>query len=413
MCLGLMTRLREEFGFIQGNYLVLVVSWILMDFAMELPGTYYSLYVLALGGSAFIIGLIGFVSFIALALVQFPGGYLADRFGRRWLVTTMTFVIAFSFVFYAVAPSWHWILLGALINSLCLIYQPALMATVADSLPSERRGMGFSIITLIERTASTPAPALAGLLFLMYGLVSGMRIGYEVMVALFLVAALLRIRLRETVKTAGKPRIKDIVASYPQSLRDGVAVWKVVPRSMFYLFIAGLIGFASFMMVSPFFVVYAVEELGISKSDWWILMTFLSLVIIVFAIPCRKLIDKVGRKKPLLLSYAFTALAMLFFVFGDEVKIFIAMLLGGVGQVLAMSASSSLQADLVPREYRGKVIGFTNFMNYIVIAMAQLSAGFIYQEISHQLVFFLVILLQIPALVITLMRVHEAEERET
>ena len=78
-----------------------------------------------------------------------------------------------------------------------------------------------------------------------------------------------------------------------------------------------------------------------------------------------------------------------------------------------MSASSSLQADLVPREYRGKVIGFTNFMSYIAIAVAQLSAGFIYEEISRQLVFFLVILLQIPALVITLMRVHEAEERET
>jgi len=327
--LGLMTRLREEFDFIQGNYLVLVVSWILMDFAMELPGTYYSLYVLALGGSAFIIGLIGFVSFIALASVQFPGGYLADRFGRRWLVTTMTFVIAFSFVLYAVAPSWHWILLGALINSLCLIYQPALMATVADSLPSERRGMGFSIINLIERTASTPAPALAGLLLLMYGLVSGMRIGYGVMVAFFLVAALLRTRLRETIKTAGKPRVRDIVASYPQALRDGVAVWKVVPRSMLYLLIAGLIGFASFMMVEPFFVVYAVKDLRISELDWGILMTFLSLVIIGFAIPCGKLIDKAGRKKPLLLSYVLSALAMLFFVFGDKLRIFISMLLGG------------------------------------------------------------------------------------
>jgi len=51
-------------------------------------------------------------------------------------------------------------------------------------------------------------------------------------------------------------------------------------------------------------------------------------------------------------------------------------------------------------------------MSYIAIAVAQLSAGFIYEEISRQLVFFLVILLQIPALVITLMRVHEAEERE-
>ena len=407
-----MNKLREEFGFIQGNYLVLVLSWILMDFAMELPGTYYPLYVLALGGSATIIGLIGFASFIALASVQFPGGYLADRFGRRWLITTMTFGMALSFILYAVAPSWHWILIGALINSLCLIYQPALMAMIADSVPSERRGMGFSIITLIERTASTPAPAIAGLLFLMYGLVGGMRIGYGVVVALFLTAALLRIRLRETVKTVEKPRAKDIVGSYPQAIRDGIAVWRVVPRSMFYLFIAVLIGFTSFMMVQPFFVVYAVKDLGIPESDWWILMTFLSLVIIVFAIPCGKLIDKVGRKKPLLLSYALTALAMLFFVFGDEFRIFIAMLLGGVGQVLAMSASFSLQADLVPREYRGKVVGFTNFMNYIAISVAQLSAGFIYQEISHQLVFFLVILLQIPALVITFMRVHEAKERE-
>ncbi|NIN64746.1 MAG: MFS transporter, partial [Anaerolineae bacterium] len=151
-----MTRLREEFGFIQGNYLVLVISWIFMDFAMELPRTYYPFYVVdpALGGSPFTLGLIGFASFIALASVQFPGGYLADRFGRRWLVTTMTFGIALSFILYAVAPSWHWILLGAAINSLCLIYQPALMAMIADSVPSERRGMGFSIITLIERTAS-------------------------------------------------------------------------------------------------------------------------------------------------------------------------------------------------------------------------------------------------------------------
>jgi len=409
-----MTRLREEFGFIEGNYLVLVTSWIVMDFAMELPRTYYPFYVLdpALGGSPFTLGLIGFASFIALASVQFPGGYLADRFGRRWLITTMTFGIAFSFILYAVAPSWHWILVGALINSLCLIYQPALMAMIADSVPSERRGMGFSIITLIERTASTPAPALALLLFLTFGLVPSMRIGYGVVVVLFLAAALLRIRLRETIKTVEKPRAKDIISSYPRALRDGVAVWRVVPRSVFYLFIAGLIGFAAFMMVEPFFAVYAEDNLGISKSEWGILNIFLSLVILVFAIPCGKLIDTVGRKKPLLLSYVFTALAMLFFVFGDELRIFIAMLLGGVGQVLVMAASSSLQADLVPRQYRGKVIGFTNFMNYIAISVAQLSGGFIYQEVSHQIPFFLVILLQIPALLITFLLVREPEKRE-
>ncbi|MFX1598943.1 MAG: hypothetical protein ACFFC5_07740, partial [Promethearchaeota archaeon] len=33
-----------------GNYLILVLSWILMDFAGELPNTYYSDYVVTLSG---------------------------------------------------------------------------------------------------------------------------------------------------------------------------------------------------------------------------------------------------------------------------------------------------------------------------------------------------------------------------
>ncbi|MCK5593418.1 hypothetical protein KAI31_04900, partial [Candidatus Bathyarchaeota archaeon] len=94
-------NLKEQFSFIKGNYLILIISWILMDFAGELPGTYYPDYVIQLGGSATIIGLISLVSMLCLASVQFPGGYLADKYGRRWLVSTMTFGVAFSYIFYA------------------------------------------------------------------------------------------------------------------------------------------------------------------------------------------------------------------------------------------------------------------------------------------------------------------------
>jgi len=45
-----MARIRDEFSFFTGNYLILIISWILMDFAQELPGTYFSDYVLQLGG---------------------------------------------------------------------------------------------------------------------------------------------------------------------------------------------------------------------------------------------------------------------------------------------------------------------------------------------------------------------------
>ena len=158
-------RLREEFSFVRGNYLVLVVSWILMDFANEMPALYYGPFVMYdLGASAAVLGFIGFASVMALAFVQFPGGYLADRYGRRWLISTLTFGVAFSFLFHTFALSWEWILIGSMIGAFCLLYQPALMAMISDSTPPEKRGMAFSLTTLIANVATTPAPIVAGIL---------------------------------------------------------------------------------------------------------------------------------------------------------------------------------------------------------------------------------------------------------
>jgi len=41
---GLPGRLRSEFGFIRGNFLIMVLSWLVLDFFTELPNTYYTLY---------------------------------------------------------------------------------------------------------------------------------------------------------------------------------------------------------------------------------------------------------------------------------------------------------------------------------------------------------------------------------
>ena len=71
---NLVQRLRDEFGFIQGNFLIMILSWLILDLFTELPGTYYALYVEALGATATGIGLIGAVQTIAAAAVQIPGG---------------------------------------------------------------------------------------------------------------------------------------------------------------------------------------------------------------------------------------------------------------------------------------------------------------------------------------------------
>src|SRR5512139_1164959 len=204
--MALRDRIKKEFSFIRGNYAIIVATWILIDFAAEIPATYYALYVLELGATETILGIIGLAGFLALASMQFPGGYLADKFGRKWLVSSMTFGVALSFILYAIAPSWPFILIGVILtNFFNSIYQPALMAIVSDSLPSERRGMGFGLIMLITSTSTTPGPLVAVLFYNQFGLELGMRAAYGIVIALFLIAAIMRFRLKETFIDTPRP----------------------------------------------------------------------------------------------------------------------------------------------------------------------------------------------------------------
>ncbi len=383
-----------------------------MDFAGEIPGAYYPLYVIDLGGNETLLGLIGFIGLLCLASVQFPGGYLADKYGRRWLISSMTFGVALSYIFYALAPSWEVILLGAVVQNLCLIYQPALLSMISDSLPPERRGMGISITQLIGSVSTTPGPAVAAYLNYQFGDIPGMRIGYGVVIALFLVAAILRSNLKETISDPPKISAREILKAYPASLKESFRVWKVVPRSTFYLFLAFLVGGFSLAMIQTYTVVYAVEDLGLLRPEWSLVLVVLFVAMIVLAIPIGKLVDKVGRKIPLLLSYAILAPAILLFIYGDLYRLFLSLILLGLSQLMMFSSYSALMADLVPKEQRGKVTGFSQFFNYITMALGILMGGILYATISHQFPFFLMLIFLIPQFLITLFLVHEPKQRE-
>jgi MFS family permease len=407
-------RLKQEFSFIKGNYAVLVASWILIDFAAELPGTYYALYVLELGATETILGMIGLFSFLSLASMQFPGGYLADKFGRKWLISTMTFGVGLSYVFYALAPSWHFILVGAVLMNLAnSTYQPALMAMIADSVPSERRGMGFGIVMLITSASTTPGPLVAGLLYSNFGLVDGMRIGYGLVLVLFLAAATLRtLLLKETVVNAQKPRLRELLQSYPTALKESFSVWGSLPKSMFYLFTSFAVITFGFSTTQLFLVVYAVDELLIDEALWPLILTALFVTMIVLSIPLGKLVDKFNRKIPIMAAYVIFGVALWLFVNGDPSRLFISLVLIGVAQVMMNAAFGALQADLTPKEQRGKVNGFTNFINFILMAVGSLAGGFLYEHVSPQAPFYIAMLLVAPAFVLVSVLVHEPEKRE-
>jgi len=407
-------NLKREFSFIRGNYAVLITSWIIVDFAMELPATYYGLYVLGLGATETILGVIGLSQFLALASLQFPGGYLADKYGRKWLISTMTFGVALSFILYAVAPSWPFILIGAVLMSIFnSTYQPALSAMVSDSLPPERRGMGFSIVMLISMASTTPSPAVAGLLRANFGLVDGMRIAYGIVVALFLTAAFFRLFfLKETVVSASKPRLNEIIHSYPTALKESFSVWRKVPKSMLYLFLSFSIAIFGFSSTNLFTVIYATRVLLIDEIMWAAILAIVPITTIILAIPVGKLVDKIERKIPILTALLIFGLAMWVFVNGDLAKVMVSLILLGAGQVMLNASFGALQTDLTPKEQRGKVNGFINFANCIIMAMGSLLGGYLYEHVSPQAPFMAAIATILPSFLLTLIFVKEPERRE-
>ncbi|MDH5449743.1 MAG: MFS transporter [Candidatus Bathyarchaeota archaeon] len=414
--MGLTDFLKQEFSFITGNYRILVISWVIMDLAMEMPNPNFQKYVVeTLQGPDMALGLIGLANFLAMAAVAFPGGYLADKYGRRWLITTMTFGMALSWLFFAFAPTWHFILLGSIVSSLCLIYQPALFAMVQDSLPPERRGMGSSIIQLIHGTFNTPGPIFAGFLLWQFGLEWSMRIIYLLMTTLYVTAALWRLRLRETI-TNGEPiRFRYFISSYPKATRESINVWKKVPKSMFWLFVVQILVTFGMSLTQVINQLYAVDVLGITLEQWWLVFIPLLLTMVVASIPIGKTVDVFGRKLPLILGLCVLGTAELIFAYGDFLTIMISMVLFGIAQLLIMSSAMALATDLVDPVNRGKVVGFRNFVRYIMMGFGMLLGNYFFIQGKGmnlpQLPFYIALGLVVPALLVILFLVHEPEER--
>jgi MFS family permease len=409
---GILGRLRSEFSFIQGNFLIMVLSWLALDFASELPATYYPKYVEALGGTAAIIGLIGASELVARAFVQIPGGYLADKYGRKWLIFTMTFFAGLARVFYIFAPSWEWILVGAVMGGFAGLYQPALNAIIADSVPKEKRGMGFSIIQLIASASTTPAPLIAGYLYTKMGLVPSVRLSYIVVVIGFLAATALRTRLKETVEDPAKINLSEMLGSYPRSFRESINVWKVVPRGAFILFLVFIATNFTVGLFQPVFTLYILDDLGIDYVAFSYIMTTLFVSMIILALPAGKIIDKVGKKKPLMAAFVIWAIAVPLLIWGDFYRLIVAMSLIGLLQVLISGATMALTADLVPREHRGKVNGSRGFFTMIALSLGMFAGGWLYDNVGHQVPFLLQLVLIIPPFLLVYFFIEEPEKEE-
>jgi MFS family permease len=290
---------------------------------------------------------------------------------------------------------------------------PRLQAILADSIPSEKRGLGFSLIMLVNNAVMIFSPVVAGLLCLRYGLVIGMRIAYSVTVVAYLIAAMIRVRLIETLRVDNDGfNLSNLFREYPRAVKEGLGVWKKLPRSMLVLFLTNAVSSFFGAMFLPYQVVYATKVLHINDFSWAFIMTWFSATMVFLALPSGKLADKVGRKKPAFVSWVLFAFFPLLFLAGGLFTLLVAYLFFGASNALYAAAYQALEADSVPQELRGKEVGCSYFITFVLMALGGLVGGFLYESVSPALPFILTFVATIPCAAVTLFFIHEPKQKE-
>lgn len=150
---------------------------VLTSFGASLFRPFFSLYFIRLGGTPFMLGILGSLSSFIILCLNFFGGYFTDKYGN-WLVLGVLLIVTHLFVaLYAVAWDWRVLFLFVLLATVFSFYGPALDSLMASVFKERERAIGYQLKEVARRIVKLVSPLVAGVLISIFGILVGVRIG--------------------------------------------------------------------------------------------------------------------------------------------------------------------------------------------------------------------------------------------
>lgn len=363
-----------------------------------------------LGASVTNIGIFSMISTAESLLFQLPGGLIADRYGRRKLVLAGTVFRTLGPVLYLLAPSWEWVIPGAMVAGMTSLYMPAFNAIIAESLPSKRRGSGYGVYNTITRIPNIIAPLLGGVLVDTYGLYSGVRMFLMMQIGASILGIIIRFfNLKETIvhRTGKRPPIIPTAQTF-----------RGLPRPIFIMMIVSIIGSFSGRLVFDYINLYALDILKITPTHLGIITSIAGFVQMVLTLPSGMLSDKYGRKNNIMVSRVVAPVTQYFMAAVSGFTPYLVVMsfnavgsaFGGGGVQAGGSAWNALIADIVSSEKRATVNGLIGTLTAVVAAPSSVLGGWLWETFYPQLPFQLSAVIGLVAAAVFWFGVNEPEK---
>jgi len=367
-------RLAGFFG-LERNIIAVSAAMFLLALGENLWRRFLPKYLQTLGAPIQAIGLFGTVEDLLDGLYQYPGGWLADRFGRRLSLLLFITVALAGYVVYLLMTTW-WVAFAGL--ALVMVWDsmasPTLFAVVGDALPKHMRTMGFTVQSVLRRVPIVIAPIAGGILVSSIGIQRGVRAGLMVSIVLAVV----------TLLVASKVRLPLIPDEAPTNVRG---VWRRFPEPLRWLLASDIFIRTCDAMVDVFLVIYAVNVLRISASRFGFVVAVQALTAILVYIPAAKIAERTGKKPFVIATFVAFAAFPLSVVWSTSFGWLVAAFVVGGLREIGEPARKALIIDFAEPSVRARVVGLYYFGRSVAIAPAAFIGGLLW-KVSPALPFY-------------------------
>lgn len=323
-------------------------------------------YLEVLGASTPIIGLFGTAENLFDALYQYPGGWIADRLGHRRAFLIFISLASAGYLVYLLSPSWPFMFLGlALVMSWQSMASPAIFAVIGDSLPRERRAMGFTVQSILKRVPIVFAPIFGGVLIAALGIASGVHIGLLITLGLAAVTFTLVLNLKVRIST---PQVANVLG-----------IWRSFHGALKRLLISDIIIRTCEGMTGVLTILYVTNVAGFSIARYGTLIAVQMVTSILVYIPAGKIADRIGRKPFVIATFVSFALFPIAIIFAsNSALIVLAFVIGGLREI-GEPARKAMIVDFAKENVRARSVGLYYLVRSLSITPAAAIGGLLWK----------------------------------
>ena len=402
-------RSAMEFFRIYPNVLVICIGVFIamLGFGMIFP--LFPLYAEQFGATAAQIGLITSIFALTRTTLATPFGAISDRYGRKRLIIS-------GFLFYAVVMSafafsqsvTHLFLFRGLQGVASAMVWPSAQAIIADSTRPKDRGRAMSYFSAAWQVSLIVSPAFGGFLAELYDYRTPFLIAGIVMVP---ITFLIHRYVTETIKGS------ITILSTPESLRRRLkSSIREIRESTYFITLMGLmiatfISTFGLMLINPLIPLYAETKAGATVLQITLIYTFMGVTGTLSRLYTGKIIDRLGRKFPILFGNIWASL-LTFPMMIVHTPLQIIGVLGArsVGLGLSDPATQTLLSDIVDENKRGRIFGLYTTVSGIALILGPTVGGGLYEVYGGEFSFGICGILTLAASIVLFFMITEPSQ---